>query len=94
MGMDDPEVPIEAISELPDLQTPDGVLPGIPIRPSNGREPIGKLAEGPAAPATQGPCVPCLIARATVLLVVTGVLIAILVMERKKAGKTGLTPNA
>lgn len=87
MGMDDPEVPIEAISELPDLQTPDGVLPGIPIRPGNGRAPLEPLATSPAEPAVQGPCVPCLIARAAALLVVTGVLIAILVIERRKAGK-------
>ena len=85
--MDDPEVPIEAISELPDLQTPDGVLPGIPIRPGNGRAPLEPLATSPAESVAQGTCVPCLIARAAALLVVTGVLIAILVIERRKTGK-------
>ena len=92
--MDDPEVPIEALSDLPDLQTPDGVLPGIPIRPSNGRMPLEPLAASPAEPAAQGPCVPCLIARAAALLMVTGVLIAILVIERRKAGKVGSAPSA
>ena len=91
--MDDP-APIEGLQELPDLQTPDGVLPGIPIRPGNGRAPLEPLATSPAEPAAQGPCVPCLIARAAALLVVTGVLIAILVIERRKAVKTGSAPSA
>ena len=92
--MDDPEVPIEAISEFPDLQTPDGVLPGIPIRPGNGRAPLESLATTPTQTATTDPCVACQIARLAALLVFTGVLIAILVIERRKAAKAGSAPSA
>ena len=75
--------PLEAL----DLQTPEGPLPGIPLGSRNGKAPhalsdVGAQTQG--APSS-GVCVPCLIARGVMILVLTGALIALVVIERRKA---------
>ena len=72
------------LPEALDLQTPEGPLPGIPIGARNG-----KLPEPPSSVGTQttspSVCVPCLIARGVMILVLTVALIALVVIERRKA---------
>lgn len=75
------------LPEALDLQTPEGPLPGIPLGSRNGKLPerpssVGAQTQG--APSS-GVCVPCLIARGVMILVLTGALIALVVIERRKA---------
>ena len=76
------------LPEALELQTADGPLPGIPIAPRNGRGAdspsidAGTQAEPSAA---AGVCVPCLIARGVLILVLAGALIALVVIEQRKA---------
>ena len=74
--------PLEAL----DLQTPDGPLPGIPLGVPNGKVPVSlPPSSGTQAGGESSVCVPCLIARGVMILVLTGALIALIVVERRKA---------
>lgn len=71
--------PLEAL----DLQTPEGPLPGIPLGARNGKVPQPPTAVGKQT--TSDVCFPCLIARGVMILILTGALIALVVIERRKA---------
>lgn len=66
---------VESVPPASNGKTP---APGIPLRPRLDR-PVER-----AEPASASLCVPCLIARGAVLVVVTALLITMVVLEQKR----------
>ena len=90
-GDDDPLA--QSASEILDLQTPDGPLPGVPIAPRNGRGPAKAARQlAPQAPTAAEPCVRCLVARAVLMAALAVALGLMIYMERRKA--TPAAPSA